>query len=320
MKKSLISLTLGAALVFGLAAPAAAHAPVITGHAASLYPEGVAYDPSRDGFLVTSIKHGTVSAVSRDGRTRTLVDDPALLSTIGVHVDAARGRILVASGDLGLADRSTPATKGKTALLGIYSLRTGERLALVDLAAAAGDGGAHLANDVAVGRDGTAYVTDSAAGMVYSVTTSGVASVLSRDARLASPDGNGANGIVERDGVLIVGNYSAGTLWRIPVSRPEGLRRVAVEQMVGVDGLTVEPDGSIIAVTNGLGGAGRAAVRELRPSRDWTAATVRESRAWPDAAPTTAAVRRGTVYVLDGDMDVLLGGTQTSDAFTIRRF
>ncbi|GLZ77272.1 gluconolaconase [Actinorhabdospora filicis] len=319
MKRSLIALAVGAALVFGVAAPAVAHPAVITGHAASLHPEGVAYDPSRDGFLVTSITHGTVSTVRKDGRTRTLVDDPALISTIGVHVDASRDRVLVASGDLGLADRSTPATTGKTAGLGIYSLRTGARLAFVDLAAVAGDGGDHLANDIAVDRDGTAYVTDSRAGIVYRVEPSGRAGVLARDARLTSPDGNGANGIVWREGVLIVGNYSAGTLWRVPVARPGDVRQVRVESMPGVDGLTLAPNGSIIAVTNTLGVAGTAKVRELRPSRDWASASVRESRAWPDAAPTTATVRRGTVYVLDGEMDALLSGALT-DVFTLRRF
>ena len=320
MQKSLIAVALGAALVLAPAAPAAAHPPVITGHSASLHPEGVAYDPYRDGFLVTSLKHGTVSTVDRHGRTRVLVGDPGLISTIGVHVDAARDRVLVAGSDNGVGDRTGPATAGRTAQLGIYSLSTGARLSLVDLAAVGGDGG-HFANDIAVAPDGTAYVTDSAAGIVYRVTTSGNAEVLVRDTRLSSPDGNGANGIVLHDGVLIVGNFSAGTLWRVPLTAPADVRQVRVaESLVGVDGLTLEPDGTILAVTNSLGGGPAARVRELRPSRDWTSATVVESRAWPDNAPTTAAVRHGAVYVLDGEMDVLLSGAGTSDEFTLRRF
>ncbi|GIG67366.1 sugar lactone lactonase YvrE [Phytomonospora endophytica] len=234
MRKSISGLLLAATVAAGVAAsPASVSAhpipAVIEGHADSLHPEGVAYDPTRGAFLVTSLKHGTVSAVDRDGVTRTLVDDPALIETIGLQVDLPRGRILVASGDQGVGDRTSPATRDRTAGLGVYSLRTGERIAYVDLAAVAADGGGHFANDIAVAPDGTAYVTDTAAGIVYRVDVAGRASVLVRDERLTFAGGFGANGIVYRAGVLIVGNYSAGTLWRIPVARPQ-LRQVRLDR------------------------------------------------------------------------------------------
>lgn len=326
MRKTLTRLLLGAIVAAGLAglpAPASAHPipAVIEGRSESLHPEGVAYDPTRGAFLVTSLKHGTVSVVRGDGSTRTLVDDPALIETIGLQVDVARGRILVASADQGLGDRTSPATAGRTAGLGVYSLRTGERIAYVDLAAVASDGGGHFANDIAVAPDGTAYVTDTAAGIVYRVDRSGRASVLVRDGRLTFPGGFGANGIVYRAGVLLVGNYSAGTLWRIPVARPAELRQVRLDGgVVGADGITLEADGSLIVVTNALSGEATDKVVELRLSRDWTSARVVESRIWPDRVPTTAAAARGTVWVLSGNMDVLLSGAGTSDEFTVRRF
>ena len=70
---------------------------------------------------------------------------------------------------------------------------TGERITMVDLAAAIVDApsdAAYFANDVAVGEDGTAYVTDIRMGLIYHVDTNYEASVLHRF------DDFGPNGIV----------------------------------------------------------------------------------------------------------------------------
>jgi len=114
-----------------LASTATAHPlrlpPVIRGTAPALHPEGFAWDPTRGAFLVGSVKHGTVSVVRPDGSTRTLVSDPHLDSTFGVHVDVRRGRFLVAYADLGLGDRT-----GGASGIGIFDLRTGRTLRLID--------------------------------------------------------------------------------------------------------------------------------------------------------------------------------------------
>src|SRR5439155_17522120 len=124
------------------------------------------------------------------------VDDPTLITTMGLSVDVLRGRVLVVNGDIGLADRSTPATTRNTAGLGVYNLFTGRRIKYVDLGALDPEHG-HFGNDVAVARDGTAYVTDSISGAVYRVPVIGQPSVLLRDDRLTPVvSGNGANGIV----------------------------------------------------------------------------------------------------------------------------
>jgi len=63
---------------------------LITGSAPRPHPEGVTYAPGEKRFLVGSVTHGTVSAVRPDGSVRTLVDDPALIMTMGLAVHAAR--------------------------------------------------------------------------------------------------------------------------------------------------------------------------------------------------------------------------------------
>ncbi|WP_250010014.1 SMP-30/gluconolactonase/LRE family protein, partial [Actinoplanes sp. M2I2] len=136
----------------------------------SLYPEGVAWDQTRNTFLVSSSRHGTVSVVRPDNTVRTLIDDRRAIASYGLTVDAARNRLLVTYADIGTAVRSTPATTGQQSALGIYDLRTGKPLHLVDLALGTGP---HAANDVAVDRNGNAYVTDTFGGTVFKIDTAG---------------------------------------------------------------------------------------------------------------------------------------------------
>ncbi|WP_406197436.1 hypothetical protein OH807_12045 [Kitasatospora sp. NBC_01560] len=327
-----VAVTAAAAALLGTAGalPAAAapthRAPaVIEGHAPALVPEGATWDAARGRFLVGSLRHGTVSTVRTDGTVRTLVDEPeTLVSVVGLHVDAARGRVLVANGDNGLGERSSAATRGRLAGLGAYDAGSGRRLFYVDLAAVAGDGGPHFANDVAFGPDGTAYVTDSQAPIVYRIGVDGTASVLVRDARLAPLPGEvGLNGIVLRDGRLVIGKWDDGTLWQVPVRRPEALSRIEVTgagaALLHLDGMLARPDGSVVGVTNDFGGAGRDAMVELRSDDQWRSARLVSAR--PTAEPLATAVTPGpggAVYQLFGRLGAALAGAP-SDTFTLRR-
>jgi sugar lactone lactonase YvrE len=319
------ALTFGLALIatFGLfAAPAqAAKTPAcadfILGSAPTLHPEGIAFDPFRNRFLVGSVTHGTVSVVNPDGTARTLVSDPVLLTTMGLSVDAVRGRLLVVNGDIGLADRTTPHTVRKTAGLGIYDLRTGRRIRYVDLGAL-DPTREHFGNDVAVALDGTAYVTDSFSGAVYRVPVFGAPGVLVRDDALTPVGvGNGANGIVlDPRGFLLVAQSSAHALYRVPLRDSAGIERVSIPEEIGApDGLLSEHPGSLLAVDN----TGANRLVRLVSTDGWHTATLRASVPWPDPAPTTMARGRCGIYLLSGRLDLLLIGSP-SDEFRLRRF
>ncbi|WP_051813376.1 hypothetical protein [Kitasatospora sp. MBT63] len=319
-----------AALLAGAALPAAAagahpcYPALLTGHGDTLVPEGATWDPLHGRFLVGSLRHGTVQSVAPDGSTRTLVDDPDLVTVVGLHVDAARGRVLLADADTGGSVRSTPGTTYRRAWVGAYDLTTGRRLFHVDLAAVAADGGPHVANDLAFGPDGTAYVTDSMAPVVYRVGVDGSASVLVRDDRLASPAGTfGLNGIVREGDTLVVGHYQGGTLWRIPLSRPSAVEQIRVAgadgRLVGLDGLLARPDGAVLGVTNAVGGTGHDAEVELRSSDGWHTARLTSVRPSADIAPTALTPGPdGRVYQLSGRVDLAVQGTLL-DEFTLRR-
>jgi sugar lactone lactonase YvrE len=284
---------------------------LITGSAPRLHPEGVAYAPALKRFLVGSVTHGTVSVVKPGGSVRTLVEDPALITTMGLAVDARRGRLLVVNGDVGISDHSTPETTRKTAGLGIYDLRDGHRIAYHDLGALDPDH-EHFGNDVAIARDGTAFVTDSFSGAVYRVPLDGAPNVLLRDDRLMpAGSGNGANGIVlHPDGFLLIAHSSGRALFKLDGDR---LTQVTVEAPIGApDGLLLDRSGALHAVDNTADNR----VVTLASTDDWTTARLAKSQPWPDPAPTTMTRTDCGTYVLSGRLDQLPTG---SDEFLLRK-
>ncbi|CAL9657248.1 hypothetical protein SUDANB95_06817 [Actinosynnema sp. ALI-1.44] len=308
-------ITLVAALLL-VAAPAQAtpRPHVVIGHSAALHPEGITWDPVRRTFLVGSTRHGTVEVVRRDGTTKTLVRDPRMVSTFGLH--AVGAKLYVTFADIGLGARSTPDTTYKSSGLAVYDLVTGHLLHFVDLALGEGR---HGANDVAVDRRGNAYVTDPASDAIYRVDPRGRASVLHRDPRFGSTT-IGLNGIVwHPSGYLIAGRYDTGTFFKIPVDNPAAFTEITTDTtLVGADGLALRPDGTLAVVTNGLGAPGANAVTVLRSTDNWhTAHTTHRAAPWPDDAPTTITHSPHGSYAVDGDLDALLAGT-TSDTFTLR--
>lgn len=291
---------------------AAGHCPdLISGSAPRLHPEGVTYVPGQKRFLVGSVTHGTVSVVKPNGSVRTLVEDPALITTMGLAVDAERGRLLVVNGDVGIGDHSTPETARKIAGLGIYDVHNGHRIAYHDLGALDPDH-EHFGNDVAIAADGTAFVTDSFSGAVYQVPLDGAPSILLRDDRLMpAGSGNGANGIaLHPDGYLLIAHSSGRALYKLAGGE---LTQVTVDQPIGApDGLLLDRSGALHAVDNTADNR----VVTLGSADGWTTASRTSSQPWADPAPTTMTSTDCGTYVLSGRLDQLPAG---SDEFLLRR-
>lgn len=299
-KLSALLVALGLGL---LATPAQASTPEVLRPAATdQFPEGVAWDPSRQALLVGSfLSPAVITAVDSSGRNRTVVTDPDVPGFAGLKVDVARHRIVAVYGNL-----DVPGVSG----LAFYDLTTGRREGLVDLS-----GPGRFANDVVLDPAGNAYVTDAGAAAVYRVTPDGEVTTLVSDPRLGPAIG--ANGIVwHPDGYLIVANYTTGRLYRLAYGRLSELW--LARPLVGADGMVLRPNGTLVVVTNALAGlpGSTASVHELAlvgrfavPLRD---------RAWPDPAPTTAALTPRGIYVLDGHIDRHLLGEHVTD-FVLRR-
>jgi sugar lactone lactonase YvrE len=251
-------------------------------------PEGIEYDNTNRRFLVGSRAEGSIFEVANDGSLTTVVTDPDLVSSVGIEVDEERGRLLVANSDSAVFQGATPGQ----AMLGIYDLRSGDRLAMVDLTEALDelpDDAAFFANDVAVGDDGTAYVTDTRMNVVYRVGDDGTASVLYR---FDEGDGPGLNGIVfHPDGYLLV--VGGGRLFKIPVDDAESISEVMLDEaLAGADGMVLTEDGRLVVVSNSLSSVGA-----LTSDDDWaTAQAVGTARF--EGQATTAAIVGDDIYVV----------------------
>jgi sugar lactone lactonase YvrE len=304
----------------------AAHraADVITGHATELYPEGVAWDPTRRAFLVGSASQGNLSVIGQDGSVKELAPSIGKVSTLGIRVDVARNRILVAYSDFWVRQRLDVGDQPPTSGVAVFALDTGELKRRVDVA---GGRERTFANDLTVDRRGNIYVTDSVYDTVQRIGLDGKVSPVATDPRFAA-DIVGLNGIVwHPDGYLLAVRYDTGAMFRITPGAPADrrVREVRLPRpLVGTDGLGLRADGSLIVVTNSIGAAvgvpgGVDAVTTLDSDDGWRSAgfTTRVDP-WPTNGPTTVAVTPFGDYALSGEVGELLAG-RVSDLITLRR-
>ena len=279
------------------AVPAAVPEPlpeVIVAERGGFIPEGIEYDMTHNRILTGSLAEGSILQIHGDGRVTPVVTDPDLVSSIGIEVDELRDRLLVANSDFSVF-QSGGAGQAK---LGVYNLATGERLAMVDLAAVIADppdDAVYFANDVAVADDGTAYVTDTRMNLIYRVDTAYEASVLHR----FDDDRAGPNGIVHHPaGYLLVARGAA--LWKVPLGDPAAATQVTLpEEIPGQDGM-VWTAGRLAIVSSA---ANRVAA--LTSADDWATAELAGVATYEGQA-TTVAVVGDDLYVVHphfGDED-----------------
>jgi hypothetical protein len=254
-------------------------------------PEGIEYDQTNGRILTGSLSEGSILQIHPDGRVTAAITDADLVSSVGIEVDEVRDRLLVANSDRTVFEGGSAGQ----AELAVYDLTSGDRIALVDLAATVSDPDAtHFANDAAVADDGTVYVTDTMLNGIYRVTLEYEATLLHR----FNDDAGGPNGIeVHPGGYLLVARGEQ--LWKVPLNDPASSSAVALpEPIPGGDGI-VWSAGRLAIVSNS-----DARVVALTSADDWATAEVAGVATFETAA-TTAAVIDDDVYVVhpvfDGD-------------------
>ncbi len=267
-----------------------------------LVPEGIEYDTANGRFLLGSITEGTIFAVNDDGTYEALIEDEEFLSTLGIEIDTARNRLLVAnSNPTALADSTTDAQM----YLGIYDLTSGERLHMVGLVQ--GElGGGHFANDITVDTEGNAYVTDTSSPAVYQVDMDGNSSLFVESDQFARPNGI----IYHPNGYLLLANAGSGAIFKVPLGNPEGLTPVELEEpILGADGMVLHPNGNLIVVGNVS-----QTIFSLSSNDDWASATIEASAAGHPAS--TVALRGAQVYAIYPHFDKFFAG-ESSETFEI---
>jgi sugar lactone lactonase YvrE len=243
VKSSALAVPLAAALACAPAerAPAGDAAPIEIANAGFATPESMLHDPVGDVYLVSNINgapsdqddNGFISRIGPDGAVLTLKWVDGATEPVTLHAPkgmAIKGDTLfVADIDVvRLFDRATGAQLGERAVPGATFL-----------------------NDVAVGPDGTVYVTDTgiritAEGMqetgtdaVYRLTADGATAVV-QGADLGHP-----NGIVVDTAGIVVVSFGSGAVYRID---PEtGMRaELLAPPQGGLDGVVALSDGSLL--------------------------------------------------------------------------
>jgi sugar lactone lactonase YvrE len=261
---------------------------------AGIFPEGIQWDEAGKRFYVSSRAKGTVGTVRDDSTYAEFGRDSRLVSTIGLNLDASRSRLLAAVSDNGFNPSVVNApTKGKLAALAIFNTSTGALSSFVDLGSLK-PSQMHFANDIAVDKDGNAYITDSMSPIIYKVDLQGNATIFLDNNQL-SGTGFGLNGIVYHpDGYLLTAKTSDGTLYKVPIDNPMGFTTVTKTQsLVGADGLLLFDNNTLLVVAGSQGTVFRMASTDA-----WVSTTATGSFATGAVSPTTITKRGSDAYVL----------------------
>ncbi|XP_051144798.1 uncharacterized protein LOC127260857 [Andrographis paniculata] len=203
----------------------------------NLYPKSFAWDPKSDHFVVGSLRHPQLISVSDAGVVSSLLFDESLppnSSFAGISIDPRHHRILAV-----VRRRSPPYNA-----LAAYDLPTFRQLFVAPLD--------HLlpspiaANDVTADYSGTAYVTDSANGVVFKITEQGEAAILSRSQAFKS----GLNGVVYNPkGYLLATQSTTGTLFKVNVDTGTARRVLLNKDLTAPDGIALRRDGVVLVVS-----------------------------------------------------------------------
>lgn len=271
---------LAASSLIGARALGAQGAPLFVLDDTLLFPEGISRDAARGRWLVSSVHRRTVVAIDDAGRltpfARSLPADVGAI--LGLRVDPTRGALFATAAPLPPMRGYTGAGSARAELLE-FSLADGTLRRRVPLGRAPGD--------LAIAGDGTVYVSDGLAGLLFVVPADGGPVQERRSQFFAS-----LQGIVltpEGDALLAV-DYRHGLL-RIPLSTQDSVTQILDgdgRRAQGLDGIAWHGR-SLIAIYNGRA-PGRVLRITLSPDQRRIAAlTVLETHEGP-GEPTLGEV------------------------------
>jgi len=265
--------------------------------------EGIAVAPHRDAFYVTEVTGGEIHLGDVDkARTDVWLDEDDALeagrrTAVGIATDR-RERVYVAGGD----NRTQPGAAPDAPDFWVYD-HNRHLLAALRMPV---DGPLFL-NDVVIGPDGAAYVTDSVTPQIFRIARE------HGDWRAtlwASPDAPGApeqgtgfglNGIeVSPDGrSLVVAQSNVGALWRYDLRTAAPTRIDAGNvDLTSTDGLVVKGD-TLVAIRNFP-----HVLAYLRLAEGATSAELRaEVPTDPNRVFTTGDVAAGRLLLVDSQFD-----------------
>lgn len=281
-----------------------------------LYPEGLAFDPTTERFLVGSATLGKLTAIATDGEVSRFADPIEQgWSTLGLAVDNTARIVWACASPIGEADND-----GADALWR-FDADTGADLGIIDLGSI--DPRAQC-NDVIVDAEGIAFVTDPTRGKVYRIdpdASEAITVFAEGEIFESSISGTGPNGLAfSPDGqALIVGTLIPAQLIQVPLADPSspvqltlaGDNFAAGNPLAGPDGLIVH-DGDLVVVMVDR-------IFRIALSTSDASGVVTRIDNGNRRGLSTATVAGGHLYVVKSNIDALLLRLAPDLPFELRR-
>ena len=268
------------------------------------FPESVT--STHDGTLyVGSFNLGGVQKIAPDGKIEPFIKPGggSSRSTLGVLADEKSGTLYVCSNDLSGFGVASPGD-GKGAWLKTFDLASGAprgSFALADPKS--------FCNDIVVGSDGTAFVTDSFVPIIYSLKPGGTAlEVWATDPTLGpAKDGVGLDGIaIGADGNLYVTTYIPAKLFEIAVRNGkagEVFELKTSRPLDHADAMRALGDGFLLIEGNGK--LDRVAVK----GKDAAIETIKDGFAEPVSVTQVGNI----AWVAEGKLSYIIGDNKGKD-------
>jgi len=260
------------------AAPLGESEPVFTLPEDVLMPETIAWDESRQKFLVGSVADGSIFTVSKDGQVADLLkanDENGMWAVLDILVDAPRNTLWVTSAAIPKFSGFDPANKGRSALFE-YRL---DSLELIRRYPVPVDGKQHSLGSMVLSLNGDIYIADRALPIVFSKP----ANELKLKAIVASREMVSMRGIaMQPDGrIIYVADRELGILIIDMEARRAGKLQVPdTLNLGGIDGLYLW-DNHLVIIQNGI-----KPQRVMRLQLDASGTQVTEVRPLAVAQPT----------------------------------
>lgn len=250
--------------------------------------EGIAWREKTGEFYFGDVNGRAVWTKNKDGILRRFTPEgDDLFGVFGLAVDEARAALWVATSAVPAMRGFTPDQDG-TAALAEIDLETGVVRRTIPVVRQTGDQQSHVLGDLSLADDGSVFVTDSGAPVLWRLGPGESALV----PWVESPEFISLQGmVILPGGGAIVSDHANGLLHVNLQNR--SVRRLEPppsRTLVGLDGLALSMDGSVLAIQNGLR-PNRVLRIMLDPRENTvTAVTVLESGHITMAAPSLGCI------------------------------
>ncbi|NJK39350.1 MAG: gluconolaconase [Oscillatoriales cyanobacterium RM1_1_9] len=284
------------------------------------YPNGISH--ASDGTLyVGSITSGQIVRIAPDRKTETFFPgNDEIFAATALRLDESRSILWGSSPDfLGTRNPSGEIVRRPHRVFAINT-HSGEVLRMILMP----EGG--FGNDIALDPQGGIYITDSTLARIhYLAPRTTQLQTWAADERF-SAERIGLAGIARRsDGVLIVGHYSNGELFKV-TPQSQGQPRIEVipleRQLENPDGMQFAPDGSLI-LTEGAVESGNGRLLRINISELGTEPKPIEILATDLKSPVNLTLAEREVWVTESQIRHRLIPEQADavpDRFFVRRF